>query len=79
VSPTQGVDIASKEALFDIVAKAQREGAAVLVISDDLDELAVCGRIQVIFRGRLTRLFGPDRHDADVVAAIEGLGDEQDG
>ncbi len=79
VSPTQGVDIASKEALFGIVAKAQREGAAVLVISDDLDELAVCDRVQVIFRGRLTQQFGRDRHDEDIVAAIEGLGEEQHG
>jgi simple sugar transport system ATP-binding protein len=79
VSPTQGVDIASKAALFNIVAKAQQEGAAVLVISDDLDELAVCDRVQVIFRGRLTQQFGRDRHDEEIVAAIEGLGEEQHG
>ncbi|MCB8883566.1 sugar ABC transporter ATP-binding protein [Acidisoma cellulosilytica] len=79
VSPTQGVDIASKEALFGIVAKAQAEGAAVLIISDDLDELAVCDRVQVIFRGRLTRQFGRDRNDEDIVAAIEGLEEEQHG
>jgi simple sugar transport system ATP-binding protein len=79
VAPTQGVDIASKEALFGIVAKAQSSGAAVLLISDDLDELAVCGRIQVIFRGRLTRLFTRDRRDEDLVAAIEGLGEDEHG
>jgi len=77
VSPTQGVDIASKEALFGIVAKAQGEGTAVLIISDDLDELAVCDSIQVIFRGRLTKQFGRERNDRDIVAAIEGLGEEQ--
>ena len=79
VSPTQGVDIASKEALFAIVAKAQGEGTAVLVISDDLDELAVCNSVQVIFRGRLTQRFGHERRDEDLVAAIEGLGEDQDG
>ena len=37
--PTQGVDIASKEALFAILENARAAGAAVLIVSDDLDEL----------------------------------------
>jgi simple sugar transport system ATP-binding protein len=79
VSPTQGVDIASKEALFEIVMKAQADGAAVLIISDDLDELAICDRVQVIFRGNFTRAFGRQRDDRDVVAAIEGLEEDSHG
>lgn len=73
VSPTQGVDIASKKTLFGIVEEAQRAGTAVLLISDDLAELAVCNRVQVVFRGGLTREFGPDWHDHEMVSAIEGL------
>jgi simple sugar transport system ATP-binding protein len=73
VSPTQGVDIASKDALFAIVAEAQRNGTAVLLISDDLDELAACNRVHVVFRGELTREFGNDWREQDMVAAIEGL------
>lgn len=79
VSPTQGVDIASKEALFQIVSAAQEDGAAVLVISDELDELAACDRILVAFRGVLTREFGRDWRDHDLVAAIEGLEEADDG
>jgi simple sugar transport system ATP-binding protein len=74
VHPTQGVDIASKESLFAIVAQARAEGTAVLLVSDDLDELVICDRLLVIFKGRLISEFGADWRDQDVVAAIEGVG-----
>jgi simple sugar transport system ATP-binding protein len=73
VSPTQGVDIASKEALFAMVEKARSAGTAVLVVSDDLDELIVCDRVLVIFKGRLIAEFTEDWQDAELVAAIEGV------
>lgn len=73
VAPTQGVDIASKEAVYDIIDQAKARGVAVLVVSDDLDELAICDRVEVIFRGRLTRSFPRGWKDHDMVAAIEGL------
>jgi simple sugar transport system ATP-binding protein len=73
VYPTQGVDIASKEALFGIIAKARLAGTAVLVVSDDLDELTVCDRILVIFKGRLGPEFGAEWQDEELVAAIEGI------
>lgn len=72
-APTQGVDIASKAALYDIIEKAKAGGMAVLVVSDDLDELVVCDRVEVIFRGRITRSFPRGWKDHDMVAAIEGL------
>jgi len=71
--PTQGVDIASKAALFDIVAQAQRAGTAVLIISDELDELAACDRVLVIFKGRLAAEFAAGWRQETLVAAIEGL------
>ncbi|MBX3570377.1 MAG: sugar ABC transporter ATP-binding protein [Rhizobiaceae bacterium] len=73
VAPTQGVDIASKEAVYDIIDQAKARGMAVLVVSDDLDELTICDRVEVIFRGRLTRSFPRGWKDHDMVAAIEGL------
>jgi simple sugar transport system ATP-binding protein len=71
--PMQGVDIASKEALFGILEKARADGMAVLMVSDDLDELVACDRILVIFRGRLVAEFGADWRDHELVAAIEGV------
>ncbi len=76
VAPTQGVDIASKTALFGVISEVRASGTAVLVISDELDELSICDRILVIFRGRLVASFGRERDDHALVAAIEGLAGE---
>ena len=72
--PTQGVDIASKDALFAIVERARAGGAGVLIISDELDELSVCDRVLVIFKGRLTAEFAAGWESEALVAAIEGIG-----
>ena len=72
-APTQGVDVASKEALYGIIDAAKARGMAVLLVSDDLDELSICDRVAVIFRGRITRSFARDWKEHDMVAAIEGL------
>jgi simple sugar transport system ATP-binding protein len=76
VSPTQGVDIASKAALFEIIEAARGRGTSVLIVSDDLDELIVCDRVAVIFKGRVTGEFAAGWHDKKLVAAIEGVGTE---
>jgi simple sugar transport system ATP-binding protein len=71
--PTQGVDIASKQALFAIVARARTNGAGVLIVSDDLDELTICDRVLVVFKGRLAATFAAGWQDHALVAAIEGM------
>jgi len=73
VHPTQGVDIASKEALFEITDRERTKGTAVLIVSDDLDELVVCNRVLVLFKGELGAEFAAPWHDEELVAAIEGV------
>ncbi|MEO8667417.1 MAG: sugar ABC transporter ATP-binding protein [Bauldia sp.] len=77
VHPTQGVDIASKESLFAIVEKSRGEGTAVLIVSDDLDELVACDRVLVVFKGEIVQSFGSDWGEKEVVAAIEGVGNRE--
>jgi simple sugar transport system ATP-binding protein len=75
VSPTVGVDVASKEALLSVVDRARQEGTAVLLVSDDLDELRICTRVLVIYRGTIVRELREqpwDRHE--LIAAAEGFG-----
>jgi hypothetical protein len=48
-------------------------GAAVLIVSDELDELSVCDRVLVIFKGRLTEEFPAGWSSEKLVAAIEGI------
>jgi simple sugar transport system ATP-binding protein len=74
VSPTVGVDVASKEALLGVVERARDEGAAVLLVSDDLDELRICTRVLVVRRGAIVKELHEapwDRHE--LIAAAEGL------
>jgi simple sugar transport system ATP-binding protein len=73
VYPTQGVDVAAKEAIFDIVASAQAKGAAALIVSDELDELHNCQRVLVIFKGQIVKEFGSDWSERALIAAIEGV------
>jgi simple sugar transport system ATP-binding protein len=69
--PTAGVDIASKQALFDIIRGTD---SAVLLVSDEIDELAICNRVMVIFSGKIVREFAGAWRERDMVAAMEGLG-----
>ncbi|HET7714785.1 MAG TPA: sugar ABC transporter ATP-binding protein [Bauldia sp.] len=69
--PTAGVDIASKEALFGII---RATGSAVLLVSDEIDELAICDRVLVMFGGRIVREFAGPWEEHEMVAAMEGLG-----
>jgi simple sugar transport system ATP-binding protein len=74
VSPTVGVDVASKEALLGVVDDARAHGAAVLLVSDDLDELRICTRVLVVHRGAVVKELREapwNRHE--LIAAAEGL------
>ena len=52
--PTRGVDIGAIEAIYDRIADETDRGAAVLLISADLDELfRLADRMVVLFRGRI--------------------------
>ncbi len=58
-SPTRGLDVGAAEFVRGLLHDARARGGAVLVISEDLDELrALCDRIIVIYRGRIA-LEGP--------------------
>jgi simple sugar transport system ATP-binding protein len=61
--PTRGVDINAARQIHLHVVAAAESGAAVLVLSADLDELrALCHRIIVVAHGRIV---GEARRDAD--------------
>ena len=63
--PTRGIDIGSKEQVYDTIAAAAAEGKAVLMVSSYLPELfGMCDRIAVMSRGRL----GPTRPTSEWTA-----------
>jgi len=64
-SPTRGLDVRACADVHEGLRQASRRGAAVLLLSEDLDEvLAVSDRIGVINRGRIVGEFDApaDRH-----------------
>lgn len=73
IAPTAGVDVRSKEMLLEAVDRAAARGTAVLVISDELDDLRPCDRVLVMFQGAITRELAGGWRDNDLVAAMEGL------
>jgi ABC-type uncharacterized transport system ATPase subunit len=53
-NPTAGLDVRGVEAIHELLVKAQEDGAGVLLISGDLDELLkLSNRIVVFFRGEV--------------------------
>ncbi len=67
--PTRGVDVASADAIQNLILEAATKGCAVLLISSDLDELIkISDRIMVMFRGQVMGFVEGD------AATREGLG-----
>jgi simple sugar transport system ATP-binding protein len=53
-NPTSGLDISSVESVYKRLLAYKREGVAILLISDDLDELMLMSdRIATIYRGQI--------------------------
>ena len=53
-SPTRGLDVGAIETVWGLLHAARSKGAAVLLISEDLEEiLAISDRVLVIFDGRI--------------------------
>ncbi|MEU8610635.1 ATP-binding cassette domain-containing protein, partial [Actinoplanes sp. NPDC048791] len=73
ITPTAGVDVRSKQTLLGVVEQVRRRGTAVLVVSDELDDLRVCDRVLVMVRGRIVRDMPSGWRDNDLVAAMEGV------
>jgi ABC-type sugar transport system ATPase subunit len=52
--PTRGVDVGAREEINQLLRRAASEGAAVVYLSTDLEELvAGCDRVLVFYRGKV--------------------------
>jgi simple sugar transport system ATP-binding protein len=75
ITPTRGVDVASKELLLSSLASvAATSGAGVLLCSDELSDLVICDRVLVLVRGEVFTEFSDPPFDRDaLILATEGL------
>jgi len=61
--PTRGLDVAATEYVRNTILEARRSGAAVLLVSSEMDEiLALSDRILVIYEGRIMATLQNDQH-----------------
>ena len=68
-SPTRGLDVGAIETVHAYLREAAEEGVAVLLISEDLDEiLALADRIVVMYEGAIAGAFDP------TTATVEEIG-----
>ena len=75
ITPTRGVDVASKSLVLSSLFEASDStGAGLLICSDELDDLADCDRVIVFFRGQVFAEFtdSPFSREA-LIAATEGM------
>ena len=62
--PTRGLDVSAVEALHDLIVNQRNKGSAIMLISEDLDELfKLSDRLIVIYEGRIIKEF--DINDAN--------------
>jgi ribose transport system ATP-binding protein len=54
--PTVGVDVGARAELYEIIRACADTGAAVLMISSDFDEFAICDRVAVLREGRVAAI-----------------------
>lgn len=78
IEPTAGVDVRSKETLLGAVERAATRGTAVVVVSDEFEDLRTCDRVLVMFHGRVVREMPHGWSDQELVSAIEGMGSRGD-
>jgi ribose transport system ATP-binding protein len=72
--PTRGVDVAARAAIHRLINDLAKEGAAVLMISSEIEEvLGLAHRVLVMRRGAITREFAADPPLGDVMEAAFGL------
>ena len=72
--PTRGVDVGSIEFLHKRIVAERERGAAVLIISSELDEIyALSDRIAVMYRGAIIGLVGPETSRDDMGLLMAGV------
>ena len=79
--PTYGLDVGATEYLRNQLLKRRAEGGAVLLVSEDLDEIfELCDRVAVIFQGKFMGILeSDDSRIADIGLMMAGTKDLRTG
>ena len=71
--PTRGLDVAATDHIHDILREQRQAGAAVLLISGDLEEImALSDRIAVLYEGEILGVFPCAGADTERIGLMMG-------
>jgi simple sugar transport system ATP-binding protein len=71
VQPTRGLDVGAIEAIQSLLLEQREAGTAILLISEELDELfSLSDRIAVIFDGQIMGILGADKADINEIGLM---------
>ena len=71
VHPTRGVDVGATESIHRLLSDQRARGAAILLISEDLDELmALSDRIAVLYSGKVVGIVPADAANRDRIGVM---------
>lgn len=71
VYPSRGLDVGAAEAVRKRLLEQRRAGTAVLLISEDLEELlSLADNIGVLFEGRISGMIPADRADIQILGSL---------
>jgi ABC-type uncharacterized transport system ATPase subunit len=69
--PTRGLDVGAVEAIHRLLLGRHQRGCAILLISEDLDELiALADRIAVIYEGEIAGCFRVEETDVATLGLL---------
>ena len=73
-NPTQGVDVGAKEEIYDIILSLARQGVAVVVLSNEAQEIIrVCGRALVMYHGDIRdEVSGETMNESNIMRLATG-------
>ena len=73
-NPTQGVDVGAKEEIYDIILQLARRGVAVVVLSNEAQEIIrVCGRALVLYHGDIqAEVSGETMNESNIMRLATG-------
>jgi len=73
-NPTQGVDVGSKEEIYDIIHELAEQGVAIILLSNEAQEIIrTCNRALVMFHGRIQgELKGNEMNDHKIMTLATG-------
>ena len=64
--PTRGIDVGTKQELYQLLRRLADAGTSILFYSTDYDELiGCCDRVLILYQGRIVRELAGQRHHRD--------------